>query len=203
MSFRRIGVNRYGRLLPTKPAQPSGAATLRARPRIEGSAGVTPGRSARSAAKWSPVIRRRSRSKSTGTARHRDWTGTIRTPAASPPGNRSAGRSRARGSDRSRTFRGTDAQRFWKLWPRATSFGQALQDLLASRTGEPERDPAIEIDPLEHNRERRVALRPPRIGQVLLRRVRGSARPQEDGDPAQPDDRFRRPQELAALAEHG
>src|SRR4029450_13319317 len=66
-------------------------------------------------------------------------------------------------------------------WPRASSGGEALQDLLAPPIGEPERDPAIEIDPLEHNRERRVALRPPRIGQVLLRRIRDSTRPQEEG----------------------
>jgi hypothetical protein len=73
---------------------------------------------------------------------------------------------------------------------------------LTPRTGEPERDPAIELDPLKHNRERRVALRPPRIGQVLLRRVRDGARAQEEGAPARPDGRFQRPEELAALVEH-
>jgi hypothetical protein len=79
-----------------------------------------------------------------------------------------------------------------------------LQDLLpAPCGGGPERDPAIEIDLLEPN-ERRTALRPPRIGQVLLRRVRDGARPQEEGKPAQPDAGcFQRPEgELAALVEH-
>src|SRR5262249_45281432 len=60
------------------------------------------------------------------------------------------------------TFRGADAQRLGKQWPRAASGGEALQDLLAPPIREPERDPAIEIDPLKHNRKRRVALRPPR-----------------------------------------
>ena len=72
----------------------------------------------------------------------------------------------------------------------------------APLTGEPERDPAVDIDPLKRN-VRRIALRPPRIGQVLLRGVRDGARPQEEGEPARPDDdRFQRPEELAALVEH-
>jgi hypothetical protein len=65
---------------------------------------------------------------------------------------------------------------------------------LAFRTGEPERDPAVEVDPLELNRERqRVAPRPPRIGEVLLRRVRDAAGHQKESDPARADDdRFQR-----------
>jgi hypothetical protein len=88
---------------------------------------------------------------------------------------------------------------------RAASFGEALQDLLAPPIGEPEGDPAIEIDPLELNRERRIALRPPRISEVLLRRVRDGARPQEEGEPTRPDDGRFQPLawELAALVEHG
>ena len=97
------------------------------------------------------------------------------------------------------TFRRADAQRLGKQWPRAASGDEALQDLLASPIGEPERDPAIEIDPLKHNRERRVAFRPARIGQILLRRVRDGARPQEEGAPARPDDRIQCPEESAAL----
>src|SRR4029450_11539708 len=46
---------------------------------------------------------------------------------------------------------------------------------------------------------RRVALRPPGIGQVLLRRVRDGARPQEEGEPARPDaGRFQRTERVAA-----
>src|SRR5713101_2469674 len=88
---------------------------------------------------------------------------------------------------RSRASRRADAHGFGKRRPRAATFGEALQDLLpAPLSGEPECDPAVEIDPLEGN-ERRIALRPPRIGQVLLRRVRDGARPQEEGEPARPD----------------
>jgi hypothetical protein len=107
---------------------------------------------------------------------------------------------------RSWTSWGADAHRLGKRWPRAASRGEALQDVLAPRTGEPERDLAIEIDSLELNRERRrVALRPPRIGQVLLRRVCDGAGPQEEGEPTRPDDgRYQRLEwELAALVEHG
>ena len=128
------------------------------------------------------------------------WTVRKSTPAdtrrEAPPTPPAASRAR------SRTFRGADAQRLGKQWARAASGGEALQDLLAPPIGEPERDPAIEIDPLKHKRERRVALRPPRIGQVLLRGVREGARPQEEGAPARPDDRFQCPEELAALVEH-
>ena len=102
----------------------------------------------------------------------------------------------------SRALRGTDAKSFRKQWPRAASFGEASQDLLATCTGEPECDPAIEIDPLEHKRERRVALRPPCIGEVLLRCVRNRTRPQEQSAPARRDDRFQRPQEPSTLVEH-
>jgi len=106
---------------------------------------------------------------------------------------------------RSHASRRGDAHGFGKRRPRAASVGEALKDLLpAPRGGEPERDSAVETDPLELN-ERRIALRPPRIGQVLLRRVRDGARPQEEGEPARPDDgRFQRPEgELAAWVEQG
>jgi hypothetical protein len=66
--------------------------------------------------------------------------------------------------------------------------------LPAPLVGDLERDPTVEIDVLELN-VRRVALRPPGIGQVLLRRVRDGARPQEEGEPARPDDgRFQHPE---------
>ena len=106
--------------------------------------------------------------------------------------------------DRSHAPRGRDAHRHGKRWARAAGFGEALKGLLpAPLTGEPERDPAVEIDSLKRN-VRRVALRPPRIGQVLLRRVRDGARTQEEGEPARPDDgRFQRPDgELAGWIEH-
>jgi len=87
---------------------------------------------------------------------------------------------------RSHASRRADAHGFGKRRPRAASFGEALQDLLpAPLSGEPKCDPAVESDPLELN-ERRIALRPPRIGQVLLRRVRDGARPQEEGEPHDP-----------------
>src|SRR5882724_3352371 len=91
---------------------------------------------------------------------------------------------------------GGDAHGLGKRRPRAPSLGEALQNrLLAPHIREPEPDPAVEIDPIELN-VRRVALRPPRIGQVLLRRVRDGACPQEEGKPARPDDgRFQRPGE--------
>src|SRR6266545_4635620 len=106
---------------------------------------------------------------------------------------------------RSHAAWGRDAHRRGKRRPRAASFGEALQDLLpAPLSGESKCDPAVEIDPLKRN-VRRVALRPPCIGQVLLRRVSDGARPQEKGEPARPDDgRFQRPEgELAAWVEHG
>lgn len=101
------------------------------------------------------------------------------------------------------TFRGADTQRLGKQWPRAASGVEALQDLLTPPIGEPESDPALEIDPLKHNRERRVALCPPRISQVLLRCVRDGARPQEESAPTQPDDRLQRPEDVAVGVEHG
>src|SRR5262245_62492195 len=110
------------------------------------------------------------------------------------------------GDTTSRTFRGADAERLGKQWPRAAGGGEALQDLLTPPIGEPERDPAIEIDPLKHNWERRVAIRPPRIGQVLLRRVRDcGTRLQEEDEHARPDDRRSQTSgcDLAALVEHG
>src|SRR5437899_2433286 len=98
-------------------------------------------------------------------------------------------------ADRSHASRRGDTHGLGKRRPRAASFGEALPDLLpAPLVAEPERDPAVDIDPIERN-VRRVALRPPRIGQVLLRRVRDGARPQEEGQPARPDDgRFQRPE---------
>jgi hypothetical protein len=100
--------------------------------------------------------------------------------------------------DRSRARRGRDAHRRGKRWTSAAGVGEALKGLLPTPlTGEPERDPAVEIDPIERN-VRPVARRPPCIGQVLLRRVRDGARPQKEGEPAQPDDgRFQRCGSLA------
>jgi hypothetical protein len=105
---------------------------------------------------------------------------------------------------RSHAWRWSDDHGFGKRWPRPAGCGEALQGLLpAPLVGDLERDPAVEIDPLKRN-VRRAALRPPRIGQVLLRRVRdGGAGPQEEGAPARPDDRFQRPEDLAALVAHG
>jgi hypothetical protein len=106
---------------------------------------------------------------------------------------------------RSHAWRWSDDHGFGKRWPRPAGFGEALQGLLpAPLVGDLERDPAVEIDPLKRN-VRRAALRPPRIGQVLLRRVRdGGAGPQEEGEAARPDDgRFQRAGEMAALVEHG
>jgi hypothetical protein len=79
----------------------------------------------------------------------------------------------------------TDAHRLGKRWPPAASFSEALPDpLLAPPGGEPECDQAVEIDLLKLN-VRRIALRPPRIGQVLLRRVRdGGAGRQKEGEAA-------------------
>ena len=84
-----------------------------------------------------------------------------------------------------------DAHGLGKRRPCAAGLGKALQNLLpAPLVGDLERDPAVEINPLKRN-VRRVALRPPRIGQVLLRRVRNGARPQEEGEPTRlDDDRF-------------
>jgi hypothetical protein len=66
-----------------------------------------------------------------------------------------------------------------------------------------ERDPAVEIDLLKR-REGRGALCPPRIRQVLLRRVRDGTRPEDEGEPARSDaGRLQRPEEeSAALVEH-
>jgi hypothetical protein len=87
-----------------------------------------------------------------------------------------------------------DAHGLGKRRPCAASLGEALQDLLpAPLVGDLERDPAVEINPLKRN-VRRAALRPPRIGQLLLRRVRdGGAGTQDEGEAARPDDgRFQR-----------
>jgi hypothetical protein len=82
-----------------------------------------------------------------------------------------------------RASRQADAQRRGQGLPRAVGFREASQDLFpASGAGEPERDPAVEIDPFELRG--RVALRPSRIGQVLLWRVRDRARPKEERDSA-------------------
>jgi hypothetical protein len=99
---------------------------------------------------------------------------------------------------RSHASRWADAHGFGERRSRAASFGEALQDLLpAPCGGGPERDPAIEIDLLKRN-VRRAALRPPRIGELSLRRIRDGARPQEEGAPAR-QRRFQRPEELAAF----
>src|SRR4029453_18482517 len=77
--------------------------------------------------------------------------------------------------DRSHAWRWADDHGFGKRRPRAAGFGEASQGLLpAPLVGGLERDPTVEIDALELN-VRRVALRPPGIGQVLLRRVRDGA----------------------------
>ena len=95
-----------------------------------------------------------------------------------------------------------DAHGLGKRRPCTAGLGKALQNLLpAPLVGDLERDPAVEINPLKRN-VRRVALRPPRIGQVLLRRVRDSTRYQEEGAPARPES-FQRPEKLAAMVEHG
>src|SRR5215467_4708483 len=74
----------------------------------------------------------------------------------------------------------TKAHGLWQRRPRAAGFGEALHDLFSvPGGGVPECDPTVETNPVERSGGR-VALRPPRIGQVLLRRVRKGARPQEE-----------------------
>jgi hypothetical protein len=69
--------------------------------------------------------------------------------------------------------------------------------------GVPERDLTVEIDPFERSGGR-IALRPSRIGQVLLRRVREAACHQKESDPARADeDLLQTSEELAALVEDG
>jgi hypothetical protein len=88
---------------------------------------------------------------------------------------------------RSRTSRQTDADGFGERWTGAGRFGEALQNLLpASRSVEPERDTPVGSDPLELA-GRRIALGPSRIRQLLLRRVRDGAGPEEDREPARRD----------------
>jgi hypothetical protein len=96
---------------------------------------------------------------------------------------------------RSRASYRADAHRLGKRQPGAAGFGEALHDLLpVAGCGVPERDPTVEIDSFERT-GRRVALRPPGIGQVLLRRVRDAARRQEEGAPPRAEgDRFQRTQ---------
>jgi hypothetical protein len=85
-----------------------------------------------------------------------------------------------------------NAHRLRERRPCTSGVGKTLQDRLPFRgIRELERDPAAEIDLLKR-RKRLRALGPPRIGQVLLRRVRDGARPQKEGEPAQPDGRFQR-----------
>jgi hypothetical protein len=93
---------------------------------------------------------------------------------------------------RSRASRRTKARGLGQGRPRTAGFDEALHDLFpVPGGGVPENDPTVEIDPFE--RTCRTALCPPRIGQVLLWRVRDGARPQEEGEPARPDnDRFQR-----------
>jgi hypothetical protein len=92
--------------------------------------------------------------------------------------------------DRSRASRRTKARGLGQGRPRTAGFGEALHDLFpVPGGGVPENDPTVEIDPFE--RTCRAALCPPRIGQVLLRRFRDGARPQEEGEPTRlDDDRF-------------
>jgi hypothetical protein len=97
--------------------------------------------------------------------------------------------------DGSHAWRWADDHGFGKRWPGAAGLGEASQGLLpAPLVGDLERDPTVEIDVLELN-VRRVALRPPGIGQVLLRRVRDGARPQEEDE--------RRDEKLSARVSHG
>lgn len=85
-------------------------------------------------------------------------------------------RERAGRVDQSWALRRADAYGLGKRRAGVTRFGEALQDILAVRR-EPERDPAVEVNPLELKRvQRRVARRPPRIDQVLLWRARDGAR---------------------------
>jgi len=93
---------------------------------------------------------------------------------------------------RSRASRRTKARGLGQRRPRTAGFGEALHDLFpVPGGGVPENDPTVEIDPFE--RTCRTALCPPRIGQVLLRRVRDAACHEKEGDPARADDdRFQR-----------
>ncbi len=94
--------------------------------------------------------------------------------------------------DRSRASRRTKARGLRQRRPRTAGFGEALHDLFpVPGGGVPENDPTVEIDPFESTC--RTALCPPRIGQVLLRRVRDAACHQKEGGPARADDdRFQR-----------
>src|SRR2546428_14036329 len=84
-----------------------------------------------------------------------------------------------------------------RLPPDAGAPHTALADLAPNRADKPSsnRDSGVTVQ----------GRRPPRIGQVLLRRVRDGARPQEEGEPGRPDDgRYQRPEgEPAAWVEHG
>ena len=73
-----------------------------------------------------------------------------------------------------------DAHGLGKRRPCAAGLGEALQNLLpAPLVSDLERDAAVEINPLKRN-VRRAALRPPRIGLVLLWCIRESACPQQE-----------------------
>jgi hypothetical protein len=88
---------------------------------------------------------------------------------------------------RSRASRRTKARGLGQRRPRKAGFGEALHDLFpVPGGGVPENDPTVEIDPFE--RTCRTALCPPRIGQVLLRRVRDAACHEKESDPARADD---------------
>jgi hypothetical protein len=66
---------------------------------------------------------------------------------------------------------------------RAAGFGKASHDRFSiAWSGVPESDPTVETNPIKRSRGR-IALCPPRIGEVLLWRVRDGARPQEEGEP--------------------
>src|SRR4030095_5300389 len=111
------------------------------------------------------------------------WRESSRTLRRAPAWQRARAAVRV---DRSHAWRWADDHGFGKRWPRAAGFGEASQGLLpAPLLGDLERDPAVEINPLKRN-VRRAALRPPRIGQVLLRRVRDAHAPRKRAHPHDP-----------------
>jgi len=94
----------------------------------------------------------------------------------------------------------TKAYGLWQRLSRAAGFGEALYDLFSvPGGGVPECDPTVEINSIECS-GCRIALSPPRIGQVLLWRVRDGARREEESDR---EDRSDTLEDMAALVEHG
>src|SRR5262249_43475880 len=87
----------------------------------------------------------------------------------------------------------------WQRLPRAAGFGEALHDLVSvPGAGVPECNLTVETNPVER-RGGRVAFCPPRIGEVLLWRVRDGACPLEEREH---QDRSYTLQQWAALVEH-